>query len=155
MKDKITESFKKFNPATGNVTNTQPAATTVEFNPFISKYTSTVSSPPILESLKVTIDSSQGAWIIFSARWDYKITAPCKDGSGFNVDLSAGGITTNQQEYFVDTASLLTDFDCDSKDFKGEYKLTLRLYANPMTPSGQLDTNRKQSIKRFSYDFKF
>ena len=155
LKDKITESFKKFNPATGNVTNTQPAATTVEFNPFISKYTSTVPSPPILESLKVTIDSSQGAWIIFSARWDYKITAPCKDGSGFNVDLSAGGITTNQQEYFVDTASLLTDFDCDSKDFKGEYKLTLRLYANPMTPSGQLDTTRKQAVKSFPYTFKF
>jgi hypothetical protein len=154
LKDKITESFKIFNPATGNVTNTQPPANTVEFNPFIDKYSYTVSTPPMLESLKVTIDSSQGAWEIFSARWDYKITAPCNDGSGTNADLSAGNISSNKQQYFVDTQSLLQEFDCDNKDFKGDYTLTLRLNANPMTSSGQLDTTRKQAIKRFSYNFK-
>ena len=152
LKDKITESFKIFNPTSGNVTNTQPPATTVEFNPFIEKRTFAGTN---VTSLTVTIDSSQGAWEIFSARWNYKITAPCADGSGTDVDLSAGSISSNKQQYFVDTESLLQEFECDKKDFKGNYTLTLRLYANPMTPGGQLDTNRKQSIKRFSYDFKF
>ena len=155
LKSKITESFKIFNPATGNVTNTQPPANTEEFSPFIEKKTFTVSNKPIIESLKVTIDSSQGAWEIILARWDYTITAPCGEGDGTNQDLNAGYITTNGQEYFVDTESLLKDFKCDKKDYKGQYKFTLDLTANPVTSSGELDTTRKQTGKYFYYNFEF
>ena len=155
LKDKIKTSFEIFNPATGNVTNTQPAATTIEFSPFIEKKTFTISNKSIIESLKVTIDSSQGAWEIILARWDYTITAPCGKGDGTNQDLNAGYITTNGQEYFVNTKSLLKDFGCDKKDYKGQYKFTLDLTANPVTSSGELDTTRKQTGKFFYYNFEF
>jgi hypothetical protein len=155
LKSKIKDSFKIFNPTTGNVTNTQPPANTEEFSPFIEKKTFTVSNKPIIESLKVTIDSSQGAWQIIIARWDYTITAPCAEGTGDNQDLNAGYITANGQEYFIDTESLLRDIDCDKKDYKGEYKFKLDLIANPVTASGELDTTRKQTGKYFYYNFKF
>ena len=154
MESKVTQAIKLFNENTGNFTQTPPPANVPVPNPFISKYTYTVSSTPIIESLKVTIDPAQGIWQIFNARWDYKITAPCDEGSGFDVDFSAGGISTNKQEYFVDTESLLQEFKCDKQDNKGEYKLTLRLWANPMTSGGQLDGTRQQSVKSFSYNFK-
>ena len=155
LKSKIKESFQIFNPTTNNVTNTQPAVNTEEFSPFIEKKTFTLSNKPIIESLKVTIDSSQGAWQIIIARWDYTITAPCAEGNGTNQDLNAGYITTNGQEYFVNTQSLLRDFKCDKKDYKGQYKFTLDLTANPVTSSGELDTTRKQTGKYFYYNFEF
>jgi hypothetical protein len=147
LKEKIKKSFEIFNPATGNVTNTQPAATTVEFNPFIEKYT---LSNGITNSLTVTIDSSQGAYEIFLAEWSWNITAPCSNESqGNNVNINVGSISSNKQQYFVDTEELLQYFDCDKKDFKGSYNLTLKLFANPIV------SGVKQAIKRFPYNFKF
>ena len=154
IESRVQEAINIINPVTGNVSATPPPANVPAPTPFISKYTYTVSNNPILESLKVTIDPAQGDWEIFSARWDYKITAPCDSGTGINQDLNAGGITTNKKEYFVDTESLLRDFDCDKKDFKGDYTLQLRLWANPVTSGGQLDTTRQQAVKTFSYKFK-
>jgi hypothetical protein len=49
---------------------------------------------------------------------------------------------------------LLQEFECDKKDYKGDYNLKVRLWANPVTPGGQLDTTRQQSVKSFSYNFK-
>ena len=139
---------------TGNVSGEQVSAVVPAPTPFISKYKYTISNSPIIESLKVTIDPAQGAWQIFSARWDYTITAPCAEGTGDYQDLNAGDITTNGQEYFVDTESLLKDFKCNKTDYKGEYKLKLELLANPITPGGELDSTRQQANKTFSYNFK-
>jgi len=155
IETRVQESIQKFNPISGNYTNTPPAANVPAPDPFIPKYTYTVSNNPIIESLKVTIDPAQGAWEIFSARWDTKITAPCDSGTGTNIDLSSGQISANKQEFFVDTESLLQEFECDKKDYKGDYNLKVRLWANPVTPGGQLDTTRQQSVKSFSYNFKF
>lgn len=155
IESNVDKSIKLFNENTGNFTQTQQSATDIVPNPFIPEYTYTISNKPIIESLKVTIDPSQGIWDIISARWDYNITAPCDEGSGVDVDFSAGNIKSNKQEYFVDTESLLTEFKCNSTGNKGEYNLTLRLWANPMTSGGQIDNTRKQAAKSFSYNFKF
>jgi hypothetical protein len=155
IESRVQEAINIINPVTGNVSAVPPPADIPAPTPFISKYEYTISNSPIIESLKVTIDPAQGAWQIFVARWDYTITASCAEGTGTNQDLNAGDISTNGQEYFVDTESLLRDFDCDKKDYKGEYKLTLELWANPITPGGELDTTRQQAVKSFSYNFKF
>jgi len=154
MESRVTEAINLFNQNTGNFTQTPPPVNVQAPTPFISKYSYTISNPPIIESLKVTIDPAQGIWEIFNARWDYKITAPCDEGSGVNVDLSSGNISNNKQEFFVDTESLLQEFECDKKDNKGNYILTLRLWANPVTSGGQLDNTRQQAVKSFSYNFK-
>jgi hypothetical protein len=154
IESRVQEAINIINPVTGNVSAAPPPANVPAPTPFISKYTYTVSNNPILESLKVTIDPAQGAWQIFSARWDYTITAPCAEGDGTFQELNAGDITTNGQEYFVDTKSLLKDFKCDKKDYKGEYKLKVELSANPITPGGERDNTRQQAVKTFSYNFK-
>jgi hypothetical protein len=154
IESRVQEAINIINPVTGNVSAVPPPADIPAPTPFISKYKYTISNSPIIESLKVTIDPAQGAWQIFIARWDYTITASCAEGTGTNQDLNAGDISTNGQEYFVDTESLLRDFDCDKKDYKGEYKLTLELIANPITPGGERDNTRQQAVKTFSYNFK-
>jgi hypothetical protein len=158
IENKIQESINIYTPTSGDFTKKpNPVSTPVVSapTPFIEKKTFTNSNSPIIESMKITTDSSQGLWEIFSARWDYNITAPCNSGSGTNVDLNAGSISGNKREYFVDTESLLQEFECDKVEFNGIYKLTLRLYANPMTSDGKLDSTRQQAVKSFSYNFKF
>ena len=154
IESQVNFSIKLFNENTGNFTQTPPPANVPAPTPFIERKTFTNSNPPIIESLRVTIDPAQGAWEIFSARWDYKITAPCDSGTGINQFLNAGSISNNKQEYFVDTESLLREFECDKEGFQGSYNLALRLWANPMTSGGQLDTTREQAVKTFSYNFK-
>jgi hypothetical protein len=150
IESRVQEAINVINPVTGNVSATPPPADIPAPTPFIEKKTFTNVAPFLITSLKVTIDPAQGAWEIFSARWDTKITAPCDSGTGTNIDLNSGQISANKQEFFVDTESLLEEFECDKKDYKGDYNLKVRVWANPV---GQPD-NRQQAVKSFSYNFK-
>jgi len=148
IESNVQESIQKFNPISGNYTNTPPPANVPAPNPF-DFVVDTVGG--LFNKLTVTIKPNAGLWNMVLAEYEYyKVTSQCgaSEGSGHRLDEF---ISQDKQTFTITRQNILDDEGCGvttaQKDLVGKYEYHIWIYANldlPITNVGE--SSRQQSI---------
>ena len=148
IETRVQESIQKFNPISGNYTNTSPPANVPAPNPFDFVVEDVGGS---FNKLTVTIKPNIGSWKMFVAEYHYyKVTSECgsSEGSGRRLDEY---FSTDKQTFTITRQNILDEEGCGSttpqKDLVGKYEYRIWIYANldfPITNVGE--SSRQQSI---------
>ena len=148
------KSIKLFNTLTGNYVVT-PAP--LPPDPLIKEYKYSPSTPPLFESLKITINPKiDGPREIFSVKYDYETDAKCAAGRGTGQQFNTNLISSNKQEVFIEFIDLLTDLECNnvpSNESKGTYKFQITIYTSPVKADGSKDNTRTDYYKSYPITF--
>jgi hypothetical protein len=157
LQDKIEESKKLFNPASGNVTPAPPKGPTL-----VGVYKNYQTTPPSFESLTVTIDPKiDGPRQIRLVQYDYEITADCSNGRATYNDFENNYVSADKQSLTLSKTDLLTDVGCldtptnpvKLSERMGEYKFKIRVYTTPVRPDGTPDNARTDTYVSFPITF--
>jgi hypothetical protein len=152
IQTKVEESIKLFNPTSGNVSSPPP-----KLNPLVDVYKYAQTTPPLFESLTITVDPKiDGPREIFSINFDYETDANCAAGRGTGQQFNTNLISNNKQQVIIELQDLLDDLDCSnvpSKDSKGTYKFKVSIYTTPLKPDGTKDNARADFYKSYPITF--
>lgn len=152
IQTKVEESKKLFNPTSGNVTSPPP-----KLNPLVDNYTYAMTTPPLFESLTVTVDPKiDGPRQIWNVEYDYDIDADCAGGRGTYQKFTSNYILSNKQTFKIELEDLLREIEClnvPSKESKGEYKFKIRVYTSPFREDGTPDNSRTDFYKSYPITF--
>ena len=144
--------MKVFNPTSGNVTPAPPKGP-----PLVSVYKNSPSTPPIFESLTITVDPKiDGPREIFNINYDYEIEAICAAGRGTGQQFNSNLISNNKQQVNIEIQDLLNDVGCiDVKpsELMGSYKFKITIYTRPVKPDGTPDNSRTDFYKSYPITF--
>ena len=148
IESRVQESIQKFNPISGNYTNTPPPADVPAPEPFDFVVEEVGGS---FNKLTVTIKPNVGVWEMFIAEYHYyKVTSECGAGSGSGRRLDEY-ISTNKQTFTITRQNILDEEGCGpttpQQDLVGKYTYQIWIYANldlPVTNVGE--SSRQQSI---------
>jgi hypothetical protein len=148
IESRVQESIQKFNPISGNYTNTPPPAEVPAPEPFDFVVEEVGGS---FNKLTVTIKPNVGVWKMFVAEYKYyKVTSECgsSEGSGTRLDEY---FSTNKETFTITRQNILDDEGCGAttaqKDLVGKYTYRIWIYANldlPVTNVGE--SSRQQAI---------
>jgi len=157
IQTKVEESMKVFNPTSGNVTPAPPKGPTL-----VSVYKNSQTTPPLFESLTVTIDPKiDGPRQINEVQYDYEIDSDCAGGRGTYINFDTNYISTDKQTLNLTLNNLLTEVGCVNtptnpvtiSETKGGYKFKIRVYTKPFRADGTPDNSRTDSYASFPITF--
>jgi len=130
-KTKVETAIKIFNDCTNVSTPPKPK----QLNPLVDKYTYAITSPPLFESLTITVDPKiDGPRIIWSVDYDYDINAPCANETGSKATFNTNYISKDKQS-------------------KGSYKFKIMIYTSPVNADGTPDNSRTDFYKSYPITF--
>jgi len=126
-------------------------------NPLVDVYKYAQTTPPLFESLTVSIDPKiDGPREIFSVSFDYDIDADCSAGRGTSQQFNINVISSSKQQVNIELQDLLNEMECSNvpaKEYKGDYKFKIGIYTKPVKPDGTPDNTRTDYYKSYPITF--
>ena len=152
IQTKVEESMRVFNPTSGNITVLPP-----KLNPLVDVYKYAQTTPPLFESLTISIDSKiDGPREIFAVEFNYDIDAPCSLGRGTGQQFNTNHISSDKQKFEITYENLLSESEClnvPAKEYKGTYKYSIRILTRPVKADGSSDNARTDFYKNYPITF--
>ena len=152
IQTKVEESMRVFNPTSGNITVPPP-----KLNPLVDVYKYAQTTPPLFESLTISIDPKiDGPREIFAVEFNYEIDAPCSLGRGTGQQFNTNHISSDKQKFEITYENLLSESEClnvPAKEYKGMYKYSIRILTRPVKADGSSDNARTDFYKNYPITF--
>jgi len=148
----VKSSIGEFNTLSGNLNPPQP-----RLNPLVDKYVYAMTSPPIFESLTITVDPKiDGPRKIWSVGYDYDNDTDCAGGRGSKQQFTSNYISSDKQTFMIELQDLLSEVGClnvPGNESKGPYKFKITIYTSPINADGTPDNSRTDFYKSYPITF--